>query len=311
MEAIELSFAEAPSAPDVSCAPREALLSEVPYPVDALSVTSPTLVNDQYPLDWRSATGLITGAHALVPEVYVRLDRTIRTARWRPPLFVVNTTGLASGNTDDEAVFHALCEVLEREAIYQSRNALLAHPIDVDAITEPVAARLIQQVLRPDGSQLELYDLRNSFAVPCVAALIRDNALALTFGGFGCHVDVHIAVSRAVTEAVQNRVSMIAGSRDDLPREVYDKQSRERVRASRDKNIPTVSLPTSLEISDLRHGVQLLAGRIAEHSGYEPLVIRLSAPTLAIAVVRVVTPGLQCDAMHDLRMTPQARRAAE
>ena len=41
--------------------------------------------------------------------------------------------------------------------------------------------------------------------------------------GFGCHPRREIALLRAVTEAVQGRLTCIAGSRDDMFRREYER----------------------------------------------------------------------------------------
>ena len=48
-----------------------------------------------------------------------------------------------------------------------------------------------------------------------------DRVSALSMG-YGAHLDEGVALSRAVCEAVQSRLTMISGSRDDLFHRAYD-----------------------------------------------------------------------------------------
>lgn len=307
MESIEAWYAERPRSTTVTGAPGSALVDCVHYPVVTLDLAKPSLLHDDFPLDWTAATTLISGRQTLVPLTYVWLDRTIRDGVWRPPLFEVSTNGLASGNTVEEAVFHALCEIIEREAITEAGPNLSAWPLDVDAFDDPTVQELVGRIRERSRGFVRLYDLPNSLRVPCLASITEDDRLPMSFGGFGCHPDPAIAATRAITEAIQSRVAVIAGSRDDLDYGLYRKAKLRPGRALPPEDVGYTDLPPSVPMRSLADGVGELARRIVERTGYEPFVVVHSEPGDPVAAVRVVAPGLRGHSMHGFRMAARQR----
>jgi ribosomal protein S12 methylthiotransferase accessory factor len=134
-----------------------------------------------------------------------------------PSLFGTSTTGLASGNTLEEATLHGLLEVLERDAIAMSLPGNASARIDNDELPEPFATLAARWEMA--GVHLAVRWVPNEFGLPCFEALMHeagstDVNLAL---GSGLHVDREVALARAVCEAAQSRLSLIHGGRDDIP----------------------------------------------------------------------------------------------
>src|SRR5205814_10708133 len=77
------------------------------------------------------------------------------------------------------------------------------------------------------GVYVAAWDMTTDIGVPAYAAIIMDPPdLGAwrwhgAYSGFGCHLSPSIALLRALTEAVQSRVTFIAGSRDDMFRRDY------------------------------------------------------------------------------------------
>ncbi len=69
------------------------------------------------------------------------------------------------------------------------------------------------------------FDMTNEIGVPTYRVIIHDREeLARNPGGFsgsGTHLLLEVALSRALTEAIQARLTLISGSRDDIPPTVY------------------------------------------------------------------------------------------
>ncbi|MFE0201259.1 TfuA-like protein, partial [[Kitasatospora] papulosa] len=134
MEAIELWHVEQPLpvaayGPAAEVAPNcpvAALPLTAPYPEDALI---------QMAWEWATGTGLLSGAKVLLPVDLVR--RRIQRPQWTPDVLRATSTGLACGNTRDEALLHALFEVVERDVLYRDgqagrRRRTLIDPATVD-----------------------------------------------------------------------------------------------------------------------------------------------------------------------------------
>jgi ribosomal protein S12 methylthiotransferase accessory factor len=112
-----------------------------------------------------------------------------------------------------------------------------------------------------------------------------------------CHPDRNIALSRALTEAAQTRLTMIIGSRDDAGRALYaraadaDRAARERQRV--DRTVPARSMeevPTWTS-DDLAEDGRWLLSRLAAAGFSQVLAVDLTMPELGVPVVCVVIPG--------------------
>src|SRR5581483_2854777 len=142
------------------------------------------------------------------PAALVRLGR--RTRRdWRLDMITASSIGLASGNTRAEAIAHGLHELIERDACAALPAIPEAERVALDLDTVPagwctdMAARI-----RGGGGQLHVTVVPSRFGVPCFAAWLRVEDAPWLAGGAGAHSDPAVALSRAVTEAAQSRLTV-------------------------------------------------------------------------------------------------------
>lgn len=70
-----------------------------------------------------------------------------------------------------------------------------------------------------------MFDATTDVGVPCYEAHAWSSTLPIFFRGAGCHLDPVVALSRALTEAAQARLTTITGTRDDLHERLYTLQS--------------------------------------------------------------------------------------
>ncbi|MFE5484130.1 YcaO-like family protein [Streptomyces sp. NPDC056527] len=82
-------------------------------------------------------------------------------------------------------------------------------------VTDPYCASLHAR-LDQAHVLVELVMVNNSYGLPVCVAYVWSEDYPVWFAGGGCHVDAPIALSRAVTESVQSRLTCIAGTREDL-----------------------------------------------------------------------------------------------
>lgn len=259
--------------------------------------------------DWLRFEPLGGGDAHLVPASLVRMDldtdheRRREEACWMPP----NTNGIAAGNTAEEAVLHAMCEVVERHAL--AKPAVII-PVDPGAISDPWIAMLTQR-LESVGIEARLRirfgrvaEGRGVVRIPTYTCVLldRDSGFARRPEAFGSgsHPSPRIAVLRAMTEAVQARTSLIAGARDDLLPEAYalaspfspDRQHAEHVAA--DGPDPFAITPT-----DHERLIDSCQRRLAE-AGFDRVLVRSIEMTQTdaasfVPVRRVVIPGMRFD----------------
>lgn len=179
-------------------------------------------VNSINSIHWIKGQALL-GNCEYVPRELVDLDFTLSNP-WRQHIFAPSSNGLAAGNSENEALVHALCEICERDQIAFSlmRKQLKLDDkttrVDLDTIDDEIIASLIHNCQRA-GVELAIWDCRTDLNIPCFICAIHD-AKGNSFyrsraSGSGCHVNKRIAILRAISEAFQSRLTNIAGSRDD------------------------------------------------------------------------------------------------
>lgn len=159
------------------------------------------------------ATDYFTGKEFLVPAdfVFIPYNGPSRIQG------VSNTSnGLAVGCSLEEAVFHALTELIERDTCSFSR--VFATEQIVDLSNFRLCRSLLQKI---SAARLRLYvtENPNDFALPTFTAYLFDEYCdqgVSVARGQGSHPDDEIAVLRAITEAVQSRLTNIHGGRDDI-----------------------------------------------------------------------------------------------
>lgn len=170
---------------------------------------------------WVEGRNLATGSPIWVPYELVSADYTAPL----PPgagRFQATTNGLASGNTRLEAVLHGLYELVERDAITLWHTAPPDRQdscaVDPDTVTGAVSRGLLDQ-LTQSGLQVRIWDITTDVKLPafmCLAASGDETGEAEPQFGAGCHADADVALSRALAEAAQARVTVISGARDDI-----------------------------------------------------------------------------------------------
>ena len=168
---------------------------------------------------------LFTGAVAWVPQDLVRFDASLPSA---PALFRSGTNGLATGNTHDEALLHAVCELVERDAEALWLPAPREHRdrsrIDPRTIDDPTVHGLLDRFAAAD-LPVEVWDMTSDIDIPVFGCEIDDRHGSGHYlgpsGGAGCHPSAAVALCRALSEAAQTRLTGISGSRDDIEPERY------------------------------------------------------------------------------------------
>jgi ribosomal protein S12 methylthiotransferase accessory factor len=144
---------------------------------------------------------------------------------------------------------------------------------------------------------LRITKVPSRFDIPVFGATVWSPEFPLICLGWGAHLDENVAVSRAVTESAQSRLTTIAGSRDDIG-EVYDI-----MRASTDEPAPVDGPVRSWEeletagpgaFDEIGDELSWLVAEVDRVAGTEPLCVDLSTvPEFAVA--KVVAPGVAYD----------------
>jgi YcaO-like protein with predicted kinase domain len=239
---------------------------------------------------WTEALDLIGGEGKLVPLDLVHTDFTASGFPGSGS-FVMSSNGLASGNTYAEAVVHATCELIERDAyaLAEYNRNKPGKLVDLDSITfQPLASAILN--IRAARCDLELVELTSDIGVPVFFATITQGAespiTSLPAGGLGCHPNRTWACARAITEAAQARLTRLVGSRDDLNLEWFrDPGPRKQPKSL----VSKVRLDGGAEfISDTPEEDFLwLKPRLVKRGLCQILVVDLGRPEFGLPVTRV------------------------
>jgi ribosomal protein S12 methylthiotransferase accessory factor len=295
MEAVESAHAERIDRPMLLASvrelgPRRAIdLARVPK-------LAGTRLDPDRPLLWIEGAHLASGEPVWLPYELVHTDYRLP----QPPAagcFHVGSNGLAAGNTREEALRHALCELIERDAhgVWQARppTERLATRVAPASFSEARLTDLVEQVLAA-GFALGLFDLTGDLGLPCYLAALADRRDPRGHPGLGtaCHPSPAVAALKAILEAVQVRTSYIAGARDDLaPAEFASGGPEDKLRwiepLLRAAERPAAAAPGAAGT------VGGLLERLAAAGMGEAIAIDLTRPEIGLPVVRVVVPGLE------------------
>ena len=274
---------------------------------NALPQCKGSLFTSSRPIPWVKGTDLLNGEVVWVPYELVHANATIPAVPGSG-CFLATTNGLAAGNSHLEAILHGICEVVERDALAIWELAMpdrwTARRIDCESIDDSACRQLLLQYVNANISVMA-WDITSDVALPVLVVIISDNDSSTSLRpmpaafGSGCHSDRNVALSRALTEAAQSRLTSITGSRDDLTRnsyrttqsasaiEYHQKLALERVSGLDFQKTPTFS--SSNLALDLEHALECLRRISVERV----VVVDLSRSNMCVKVVRVVVPGLE------------------
>lgn len=210
-------------------------------------------LDDKMIMDYCTGYDLLNEENILVPASLVIFKYIPNSPSLNPYAFY-HTNGLASGNVIEEAICHALCEVIERDAtsiaefvssafqyhilrtIENSfiQNGLKIKPIeskkfiddneiypdvDLNEIGNSEQVNKIFKRFEDCQVSLNVKDITSDLGIPTfIASSVEwiNHDYGYLVEGHGTHPDSRIALIRAITEVSQSRAANIQGSRDDL-----------------------------------------------------------------------------------------------
>ncbi len=259
-----------------------------------------------YEIPWCLGVDLVSGKPLWAPSELVHTNYTLpqpRGSGW----FFASSNGLASGNTRDEALVHALCEVIERDCRTRWMNdprARIGTRIDATTIADRDLQGQLDR-LEAAGFIYGIWDLTGAIGIPAFLCTIAElngseRLSAQVDSGSGCHPCPEIALARAITEAAQMRLTYLTGARDDqghdhfAPPAAVARGLSTRLDAA-GKNFAQVNGFTNESPGDdIVQIVDRLRGhRIGPIFAYHfPVEQTFGIDTPPLAVVRVIAPGL-------------------
>lgn len=264
---------------------------------------------DETKLDWVKAVEITDDEEYLVP---VNAIYHPYISQGGSMLFKSNTNGLASGNRIEEAVYHGITEVIERDAwsIFESKKKSKGE-LACDGTENPLIKGMIHKFHQSE-IDVKLLDLTADVDITTIAAVADDVVLkdpALLSLGVGTHLNPEVAVIRALTEVAQSRATQIHGTREDTNRaDFMRKAGYERMKrinkhwfgdshklidisTLKDKSMPTFK-------EDIETCLKILKKNGFKRVYYTDLTRR----DIEIPVARVVIPGMEVYSVDTERM---------
>ena len=271
-------------------------------------------------LEWGAGWDLMTSQPIWIPLNFLVFpyEGDSKTVWYR------STNGLASGNTREEAICHALAEVIERDAYtiavvrtqlvprlraaqkqWVSNQSLAVDPtvdaeifpnIALDTVS-PRVMRLIEQ-MQQAGARVWLKNITSDIGIPTFIGSIFTagaNSTPLAAGGFGAHLNSEIAAIRALTEAVQGRNVQIQGAREDATKYARVIQPNHGTVLWCADTQETVSFSSirSVTNADILDDIQDMIALLQQAGIQHAYIADLTDHALGIPVIRVIIPELE------------------
>jgi ribosomal protein S12 methylthiotransferase accessory factor len=177
--------------------------------------------------------------------------------------------------------------------------------VDLESIEEPTLRSLIAAC---DAAEVEIaaFALDSDIGLPTFRVGLRERAGGAqwrrlgTEWGCGTHLSPVVALSRALTEAAQARLTMIAGSRDDNPPEAYA-ATHGRWHRVDDVEAAFTAPPTRAfsahgrlpEADTFEGDLDVMLEALRSAGIRRAVVVDLTKEALGIPVVKVIVPELE------------------
>jgi len=267
--------------------------------------------DDALAIPWIEGFDLAHGGACWVPAELVHMDFMVRDVP-KKHFFLRGSNGLASGNHFAEASCAAICELVERDAIAvwraQGIRARARRVVAEDSIDEE-NCRALLAAYRRAGVSVRIFDVTTDVAIAAFACEIRvpsdnESGRVHRYRGSGCHCDRAVALSRALTEAAQTRLTYITGIRDDLDPRDYTSAPATAIDedlvigALQDGHQRDFHSAPDFASDDLMEDVRAMVTRLRDAGLHEAIAVDLTRPEFGIPVLRVVIPGLEGDSSH-------------
>lgn len=307
MEAVELYHAEHITLPLKLASYEEMKRDHCVVEVMALASVANSRFHFHLPILWIEGYDLLHHESVWLPYETVSVNATYPEPTGSG-CFAASSNGLSSGNHLLEAITYGICEVVERDATtlwHLSGEA--AHQktrLDPATVDDP-DCRYLLGLCDLAGITTILWDMTMDIGIPTFQCLLierTDDPMRLLYSsaGMGSHPVRQVALLRAITEAAQSRLTLIAGSRDDVFRNEYEHRVRSLEYLRNQLSLLKTNPPQrhfheapSLCSETFDEDVLWELENLCSAGIRQVIVVNLTKPEYQLPVVRVVIPGLE------------------
>jgi putative methanogenesis marker protein 1 len=257
-------------------------------------------INKNEEIEWVTGINLLSGDNIWVPANAVFYPYKSKNAKAFMRYF---TTGLGFGNNYHEAIIHALCEVIERDAA--ALNLILRDKPCVD--TSTIKSQWVQSFIEKMKKISVDVIIRNittkDINIPVFSVLLDDQELKHSMfisGGYGCHLEKEVALISALNEAASSRIGTISGAREDLKKikdgkldNYYKFKEKYHYWFNKNENISFDEINETINKS-LTDDLLLLLNHISKVGFDNIIVVDLSQKDkFPFPVVKLLVPGIE------------------
>ncbi len=280
--------------------------------VDGLPRVSAGFFRANRKLLWIEGYDLMRERSCWVPYELVHCDYTLPFPTGSGA-FLMSSNGVASGNHLLEAISHGVCEIVERDgtALWQfaSPAEQAASAVDLSSVDDEPCREVLGR-FEAAAVEVSVWETTTDVGIPSFRCQVADGPdcdfqRIHPVAGYGCHPRREVALMRALTEAAQGRLTVIAGARDDLSQTLFGPPLQPAGSAMR---LPSgrgcagggrcfTQAPTH-DASTLEADLKWELERLETAGCRQVIVVDLTKPEFGIPVVRVIVPGLEsiCEA---------------
>jgi ribosomal protein S12 methylthiotransferase accessory factor len=242
------------------------------------------------PIQWCVAADLLTGDTQFLPHPLVSLDYTCGL----PSAFDRTSNGLGAGRDEAGALSKALLELIERDAVGEwhrlDQTRRMATALAPDSIPFDWFRSWRGRLAELDVA-LQVFRLQSIVSVPvfmCVIGGVEEFGQTYRrFSGAAAHGDPERALFGALAEAMQSRLAIVAGVRDDILPSYYTRRSSP---APADDTSPGPNLVWE-EVQPVPCDAEALAESLAT-LGYTRAAWKRLDGGMDVVVTKVFVPGL-------------------
>lgn len=309
MEGIERYTAEQINYEDIILDKYTSLISKGKNALNPKNLILPNYIDSDSVIPWSNGYSIdfetLECSNILIPtnSIYHPFDTKYTK------LFRTNTNGLASGNTIEEAIFHGLCELIERDAW-----SITEYSKDAGSVIENIYDEDINKLLllfEKSGVNIILRNITKDINITTIAAIsddIETQDPTLLCLGMGTHTSPKIAILRALTEVAQSRATQIHGAREDTvisdfrKRMGYERTKKINSKWFENKHVCQYRNLIDQSTQDFKNEIKTVFFELKKRGLEQLLFYNLTDNTIKIPVVKVIVPGLECFSIDSERI---------
>ena len=154
---------------------------------------------------WLPAWSMIFESTRWLPYSYCQGRSSNSSDPYHDKFTYCSSNGFAGGNTPEEAIAQGFFELIERDqAAIWWYNQVVMPRVDLESFSDPYFSQM-EEFFRHKGKTLSVIDISFDWGISTVAAVSFDEDKNFSIG-LGAHIDIKIAISRALGELTQDQV---------------------------------------------------------------------------------------------------------